>query len=103
MHCLKKYATYLLALSLLMVSLTSAAANLRQKDSRVSAVMLSQAHEAISADRAAEMVRESTGGRILSVNKQEKKGVVYYRVKVLMADGRVRVIQVNAATGQISG
>jgi uncharacterized membrane protein YkoI len=103
MHCLKKYRTCLLALSLLLVSLPPAAAPVSRTEGSVSALMLSQAHDGISADRAAVMVREATGGRILSVDKQEKKDVTVYRVKVLMADGRVRVIQVNATTGQISG
>jgi hypothetical protein len=51
----------------------------------------------ISRDDAASAAQRASGGRVLSV---ERSGPVW-RVKVVTARGEVRVILVNAATGQV--
>lgn len=52
---------------------------------------------------AARIVERNTGGKVLSVHRQEKKGKVMYRVKVLLPEGRVRTVSVDAETGQMRG
>lgn len=46
----------------------------------------------ISADRAAELARQATGGRVLSVRASGEG----FEVKVLLDDGRVRNVRVDA-------
>lgn len=65
------------------------------------AVRLAQAEEnLISADRAAEIVRSTTGGRVLTVERR-RNGRPWYRVKVLVDGERVRYVAVDAVTGRI--
>lgn len=68
----------------------------------LSAVRLAQAEEAnlISADRAAEIVRSATGGRVLAVERR-RNDRSWYRVKVLVDGERVRYLAVDAVTGRI--
>ena len=49
----------------------------------------------ISQDEAAAKVREDTGGRVLDVQTESQDGVSVYLVKVLLPDGRVRVVTVG--------
>lgn len=51
----------------------------------------------ISADRAASIARDKTGGRVLKV---ERKGSVY-QVRVLLDGERVRNVRVDARTGRV--
>lgn len=48
-------------------------------------------------DQAAAAVREATGGRVLGVREAGSE----YHVKVLLPGGRVRVVRVDAKSGQI--
>lgn len=57
-------------------------------------VLLAQA-VGISQDEAAAKVREDTGGRVLDVQTGNQDGVPVYLVKVLLPDGRVRVVTVS--------
>lgn len=50
----------------------------------------------LSPDAAAAAVQRATGGQVLGV---QSNGA--YRVKVLLQDGRVRVLRVDAFTGQV--
>lgn len=52
---------------------------------------------------AARIVERKTGGKVLSVDRQERKGRIMYRVKVLLPEGRVRTVMVDAETGQMGG
>lgn len=52
---------------------------------------------------AARIVERSTGGKVLSVDRQERKGRIVYRVKVLLPEGRVRTVMVDAETGRMGG
>lgn len=65
-------------------------------------IRLAQAEEAdlISADRAAEIVRSATGGRVLAVERR-RNGRPWFRVKVLVDGERVRYVAVDAVTGRI--
>ena len=58
-------------------------------------VRLAQAE--ISADRAAAIARDATGGRVLKV---QRKGKVY-QVRVLLDGERVRNVKVDARSGRV--
>jgi uncharacterized membrane protein YkoI len=56
---------------------------------------------AIGRDEAALVAqRGSGGGRVLSVERVDMRGQVFWRVKILTARGDVRVVLVDAETGQ---
>jgi hypothetical protein len=50
----------------------------------------------MSLDRAAEQVRQSTGGRVLGAETINRGDRVLYRIKVLTRDGQVRYVYVEA-------
>lgn len=50
----------------------------------------------LSQDEAAAQVREETGGRVLDVQTGTQDGLAVYLVKVLLPDGRVRVVTVSS-------
>ena len=79
----------LIFIAFLMVSVPAAYA-----DARPGASLLAQA-SGISQDEAAAKVREATGGRVLDVRTQTQDGVPVYIVKVLLLDGRIRVMTVG--------
>ena len=51
-------------------------------------------------DAAAAAQRLTSGGRVLSVDKSDAGGRAVWRVKVVTAQGEVRVILIDAATGK---
>lgn len=53
----------------------------------------------ISAQQAAQAASQSTGGKVLAVRLSGNS----YRVKVLIGDGVVRIVYVDARSGQVSG
>ena len=57
----------------------------------------------MSGNGAARAVERATGGRVLSVHREENNGRVVYRVKVLLPEGRIRVFIVDAETGSVNG
>lgn len=60
-----------------------------------------QATPAVSKDEAAALARQTTGGRVLDIQTQDRNGKTVYRVKVLR-DGRVRFVRVDAQSGNVS-
>lgn len=58
---------------------------------------------AVDSSGAARIVERRTGGKVLSVHRQEKKGKTVYRVKVLLPEGRIRTLTVDAETGGVQG
>jgi len=62
-------------------------------------ITLAQAR--IGQGQAVAFARQATGGRVLDVQTQNMGGRVVYLVKVLMPDGRVRIVAVDGETGQI--
>ena len=54
----------------------------------------------LSRDDAAAVAQRASGGRVLSVERSETDGRAAWRVKVVTAQGEVRVILVDAASGQ---
>ena len=63
-------------------------------------VLASPAWADISRDDAAAVAQRMTSGRVLSVEKSESGRRPVWRVKVLTAQGEVRVILIDVATGQ---
>lgn len=62
---------------------------------RPTLVLLAQS-SAMSQDEAAATVRRQTGGRVLDVQTRSQNGGTVYHVKVLLPDGRVRVVTIGA-------
>jgi hypothetical protein len=56
-----------------------------------------QAQRAVSLQDAVERVQRESGGKILSAQTVKVGRTRLYRVKVLLPDGRVRVVQVPGA------
>jgi len=57
--------------------------------------------DGLSLDEAVARVRRDTGGRVLSAEARENRGRTTYRIKVLLRDGAVRVVNVDAQSGEI--
>ena len=56
----------------------------------------------LSLDQAAAKVRKKTGGRVLAARSQNRNGRTVHRIKVLMPSGHVKIVRVDAATGEIN-
>ena len=54
----------------------------------------------VSRDDAASKAQQSSGGRVLAVEKAERDGRPLWRVKVLTPQGEVKVILIDAASGR---
>ena len=70
----------------------------------VTALMLgvsSPAWADVSRDDAASIAQQASGGRVLAVDKSERNGRLVWRVKVLTAQGEVRVLLIDAASGRM--
>ncbi len=63
--------------------------------------LITLAQARIGQGQAVAFARQATGGRVLDVQTQDMGGRLVYLVKVLMPDGRVRIIAVDGETGQI--
>lgn len=50
---------------------------------------------------ASAVAQQATGGRVLAVDKAERAGRLVWRVKVLTAQGEVRLLLVDAASGRL--
>lgn len=55
----------------------------------------------VTLDAAVAAVRKQTGGRVVGTETLTQDSITYYRIKVLLRDGRVRVYTVNAQTGVV--
>jgi uncharacterized membrane protein YkoI len=64
-------------------------------------LVLAQAAATIGEDRAASIARNATGGRVLNIRWKEAGGRPLYEVKVLLADGRVTIVRVDAQSGSM--
>ena len=59
------------------------------------------ASDSMSLNQATRMVREETGGRILSAEEVQRGNRSVYRIRVLLDEGRVRVVEVDPGTGRM--
>lgn len=55
--------------------------------------------DGVSLDEAVARVRRETGGRVLSAETRASRGRTSYRIKVLLRDGSVRMVNVDAQSG----
>lgn len=55
----------------------------------------------VSRDDAANIAQQASGGRVLAVDKSERNGRPVWRVKVLTAQGEVKVLLIDAASGRM--
>lgn len=60
------------------------------------------AQAAIGKSGAAEAARSAYGGKVLNVDEQQEGGKTVYRVKLLLADGRVKIVTVDGDSGKVS-
>lgn len=56
--------------------------------------------DGLSFDAAVERVRRDTGGRVLAAEAREQRGRTTFRIKVLLPNGSVRVVDVDAQSGE---
>ena len=66
-------------------------------------VLAAPAWADLGRDEAAAAAQRMASGRVLSVEKTEADRRPAWRVKVLTAQGEVRVIVIDAATGRVVG
>lgn len=57
----------------------------------------------ISRDQAAAVAQRVASGRVLAVERAEVGGKPVWRVKILSAQGEVRIVVVDAASGRVVG
>lgn len=55
----------------------------------------------VSRDEAAAAAQQASGARVLAVEKAERGGRPVWRVKVVSAQGEVKVILIDAASGRV--
>lgn len=54
----------------------------------------------VSRDQAGAIASQATGGRVLSIERTQRDGQTFWRVKLLTPQGEVRVLWIDAASGQ---
>ena len=91
-----KLMTYLLAGLLVCASVIPVEARRDEGSSRSEA----SRRNGLTLDEAVARVRRDTGGRVLSAEARENRGRTSYRIKVLLRDGSVRVVNVDAQSGE---
>lgn len=64
-------------------------------------LLVVQGAAAVDEDLAAARAQASTGGRVLSIRHADQDGTPCYLVKILLPDGRVTVVAVDAETGTL--
>jgi len=66
-------------------------------------IRLSQGESSTSPDQAAAIARRLTGGRILSIELKDSVRENVYEVKVLLPNGHIRIVRIDAASGIPTG
>ena len=69
----------------------------------VSIVLTTPAWADVSRDEAAATAQRIASGRVLSIERSEAERRPVWRVKVLTAQGEIRVILIDAASGRVVG
>ena len=95
-------------LTLTLIALLSLGSAGVQAGSRAAAVQLAQndsrppeVRPRISSARAAAIVQQRYGGKVMNVSARQSGGTVIYRVKILQSSGHMRTVSVNGETGAI--
>lgn len=88
--------------ALLLWALLHPAAHALEIPEARSVSQLAQARPArLSLSEASDLVVRRIGGRVLAAQAVRESGRELYRIKVLTAQGEVRIVLVDAATGQM--
>ena len=69
--------------------------------STAAALLIAQSGDYIGPNRAATIVKAATGWQVLGVRRESLAGRAVYRVKVLTGKGRVRMVRVDARSGEL--
>ena len=69
----------------------------------LSIVLTTPAAADVSRDEAAATAQRIASGRVLSIERSEAERRPVWRVKVLTAQGEIRVILIDAASGRVVG
>lgn len=85
------------AIIALVIAVTSTAGNADEKIP----IMVAANQSKISQDDAAMIAAKNTGGKVLSVESREKNNSTIHYVKILLKNGHVRNIPVDAISGKI--
>lgn len=88
-------------LLLMLIAASGTAFTLAAPAHSAAPMVLAQSEERISASQAAAIVQEHYGGKVLKVQSTQKNGRVIYRVKILLDNGRVRNVGVDAQSGRL--
>ena len=86
-----------MTLSLFLLTVNIAAVSSEQP----TMVLAEAEKKTISENEAANIAAKSTGGQVISSETSGTAGVTFYSFKVLMSDGRVKKVKVNASTGEV--
>ena len=91
-----KFVTCLLAGLLVWTAMAPTQARRDERAARGEAAQ----HDGVSLDEAVARVRRDTGGRVLAAEARENRGRTVYRIKVLLPNGSVRVVNVDPQSGE---
>ncbi len=96
--------TCLSLVALLLVSMPGLATQDRPglRPELLNSVLVVAQNRDIGAKQAASVARNATGGRVLTVKRtRTKQAKAAYQVKVLLKGGRMRILKVDAANGDL--
>ncbi len=96
-NCLR---LFVLTLGLLSLSVTAVSGVYAIPENLASVNGLLLALDSGGAARAAEA---KTGGKVLSVTKEERNGRIVFRVKVLLPEGRIKNVFIEGGNGSENG
>ncbi len=57
----------------------------------------------LTKESAAKLIQQKTDGQVLSVDTEDKGGKTLYRIKVLHESGKIKIYNLDAATGKKPG
>lgn len=104
MKSMLKHGICLLPLLLALVAAVPAQAARFGGDAAHPLQLLARAHAAehgLSLNQAAAKASRQLHGRVLAAQRVRRDGRVMYRIKLLMANGVVRIVYVDAQTGRL--
>ena len=93
---------YLILMVLALTAAQAQASSVATESSRSNWLLAeSGKHASLSLNDATELVRKRTGGRVLAAQEVREQGRAMYRIKVITPQGEVRIVFVDAQTGNV--
>jgi len=103
MACPVRFCCAIMIMSVLLAPAAEGALTGRASTAAVDADFVAAARGArISLDQAVSMVLGRYGGKVIRAETRTRNGRTIHSIKLLTDDGRVRTVQVDGETGQIS-